>query len=697
MDNFSQKLATLHAVNIELSQADSAEMLYRLSIELGCLRLGFDRLGLWLCDQADPRVLIGTFGIDENGELRDERTRRITVQENSFHNMLRLQKTASYFNPQIALRDHLDRIVGEGSLAAAGLWNGLETIGLIYTDNLLRQEEIDEQQRDLLVLYAQILANLISRQRAEDDLRCFARHQLLLNEITRTALEQNNLTEILQSMVDRLGELFLADSCYLTLWDEARQAVIAGAVFGTSPATYQSIPQLRLSEKNLTNKVRETRQPLIIPDIQRSSYLDTEPAGLASARSLLTLPLTGNQQFLGAAIIAYHEGHDFTRDEIYIGEQAAQNIAMAILKARLLEESQRRATEAETLREAAAAVAGTLKRGEVIERILEQLNRVVPYDSACVLLPDGEEHVIVDARGFPKREEIVGLRFAVTAQTPNSIVYAQRKPYILEDAPAIYAAYNEPPHKGIRGWMGIPLLLHDELIGMLALDSHRVGTFTPDHARLASAFADQVAIALENTRLFEETQRLAVTDSLTDLHNRRHFMNLASAAFQHARRYREALSMIMFDIDHFKIVNDTCGHACGDRVLQAVAQECRSQLRETDVIGRYGGEEFIILLPRTPARHTPTTSKTAPPPAEAVAHRLRQAVSDTIIHGENAHLSVTISLGVAEMDETCFDVETLIQHADYALYEAKERGRNRVSVWSHTDNDDFRDFRHLLE
>jgi diguanylate cyclase (GGDEF)-like protein len=681
MDSYSQKLAALHAVNIELSHATSAEALCRQAIELGRAQLGFDRLGLWLYNPGQPDRLQGSYGTDEAGGTRDERACQLFLDEIDFHQLLKLPQMASYFEPQANLCNHQSQVVGRGNLAAVGLWNGKQIIGLICADNLLHQQEIDLQQRELLALYAQIIANLISRQRAEDNLRRFARHQLLLNEITRTALERNDLAEILQSMADRLGELFQADSCYLTLWDETRQMVIPGAAFGIPKETYLSTPPPYPGEKNFTTQVRKTGQPLIVSNALKSPYVEPELARLFPARAMLILPLTGNLNFLGAALIAYHREHEFNQDEIYIGEQAAQNIAMAILKARLLEESQRRATEAETLREAAAAVASTLKRGEVIERILEQLNRVVPYDSACVLLPDGEEHVIVDARGFANNNEIIGLRFAVTAQTPNAIVYAQRKPYILEDAPATYEAYKQPPHKGIRGWMGVPLLLYDQMIGMLALDSHKPGTFTPDHARLASAFADQVAIALENTRLFEETQRLAITDSLTDLHNRRHFMEIVRSAFQHARRYREALSVIMFDIDHFKIVNDTCGHTCGDRVLQAVAQVCRCQLRETDEIGRYGGEEFIVLLPRTPAQHTPSTTKTAPPPAEAVAQRLRMAVAETIIHVENADLSVTISLGVAEMDETCPYVETLIDRADDALYQAKYQGRNRVCVW----------------
>jgi len=222
---------------------------------------------------------------------------------------------------------------------------------------------------------------------------------------------------------------------------------------------------------------------------------------------------------------------------------------------------------------------------------------------------------------------------------------------------------------------------------MLALDSHKSKSFTKDHARLASAFADQVAIALENSRLFEETQRLAIRDSLTSLYNRRYFMELASQQFAHATRYQHPLSIIMLDIDHFKRVNDTFGHSVGDLVLQTVAKLCQTNLRSSDLIGRYGGEEFVITLPETPIQKpidTANPDKSIPQieePGISVAERLRKSVEREIFKVENSEISVTISIGIAEMDDLCSTVEKLIDHADLALLEAKKRGRNQIITW----------------
>lgn len=345
---------------------------------------------------------------------------------------------------------------------------------------------------------------------------------------------------------------------------------------------------------------------------------------------------------------------------------------------RLMEAAQRRAVEAETLREAAAAVAATLDLDEIIPRVLVQLQRVVPYDSASVqLLRDGQMEN-VGGRGFADLAAVVGARIPLNGTTPNSIVFQSRRPVILVDAPQEYPAFRAPPHHHIRGWMGVPLILQDRVIGMLALDSRAVGAFTDDHARLATAFADQVAIALEQARLFHDVQRLATTDPLTNVHNRRHFMTLATLEYELACRYHHPLSSVLLDIDHFKTVNDRYGHLVGDRVLQTVAARCQEVLRRSDLLGRYGGEEFVALLPETPAGG-----------AEQVAQRLRAQIGETPVVLEGAPpIQVTVSVGVATMaaGRPCQSsgagaaLEALIEQADQALYVAKRAGRNRVVV-----------------
>ncbi len=214
-------------------------------------------------------------------------------------------------------------------------------------------------------------------------------------------------------------------------------------------------------------------------------------------------------------------------------EQRTADLTQEIAERRRMEEalrrSQRRLEEAvrneqsrrqlaDTLRQVGATVAATLDQDEIIERILQAMERVVPHESASVqLLRDGYLE-IVGGRGWADPEAVVNLHVPVPGDNPNTLVIETRQPHILADAPAEYPIFHEDPHDLIRSWLGVPLIVHDEVIGILTVDSVQPNYFTEDHARVAAAFADQVAIAMENARLFSETQRrVAELGTLTDV------------------------------------------------------------------------------------------------------------------------------------------------------------------------------------
>lgn len=162
-------------------------------------------------------------------------------------------------------------------------------------------------------------------------------------------------------------------------------------------------------------------------------------------------------------------------------------------------------------------------------------------------------------------------------------------------------------------------------------------------------------------------REMALLDGLTKVFNRNRFIDLAKREMERSQRYGRPLALLMLDADHFKKVNDNYGHATGDRVLQHFAQTCRDVLREVDLIGRLGGEEFAVLLPET-----------ALTGACAVAERLRQTIETDMLITERGSLSYTVSIGVAQMSEQAANFEDLLKAADDALYKAKNNGRNRV-------------------
>jgi|WetSurMetagenome_2_1015567.scaffolds.fasta_scaffold294761_1 eukaryotic-like serine/threonine-protein kinase len=173
----------------------------------------------------------------------------------------------------------------------------------------------------------------------------------------------------------------------------------------------------------------------------------------------------------------------------------------------------------------------------------------------------------------------------------------------------------------------------------------------------------------ELERLTNEVERLAITDPLTGLYNRRGFFDLGDREIERAKRFRKPLSAIMLEIDFFKRINDAYGHAMGDQVLKEIAMRCSSQLRRIDILGRYGGDEFVALLPETNLTGI-----------QNAADRLRQ-MSAHPIKIERAEINVTISLGGAVIQDPTASLQELLGCADQALRRAKDSGRNCVCVY----------------
>ena len=512
-----------------------------------------------------------------------------------------------------------------------------------------------------------ILRDIHQRKQVELDLHRRQRTLNLLHEIVASALQTTDRQSMAKTIVNNLGNLIESDGCFLSLWDEISEKFTPLAAHGLHSKAYLSLTT-EPGEPTLTASALATGQTLTVTDIFNTPYLSEHIAQALPFRSVLVLPLIAGEKKLGALLLAYSEVHHFLPEEISIGEQAAGLIALTLEKFYAVEDARKRAEESETLRKAGAAVAATLRSEEAVDRILEQLSLVIPYDSASVQLLRGDELEIVGGRGWENPRDVLGLRFPIPGDNPNTVVVQTGKPFILGDAVNAYSSFRkESHHTHIRSWLGVPMIVHGQITGLLAIDSTEKNYFTNEHLETVTTFANQVAIALENARLFEEVQNLALTDALTGLYNRRGLFEIGHIEFTRTRRLGRDFSVIMIDIDHFKHVNDQYGHPVGDQVLQFLASELRSIVRGADIVGRYGGEEFAIFLSGSNGKG-----------AIELSERLRAMIEKTPFHvGEN-RISLTISLGVTEYNENSPDLETLVARADQALYVAKHKGRNRV-------------------
>ncbi|AHV95169.1 sensor domain-containing diguanylate cyclase [Paenibacillus sabinae] len=225
--------------------------------------------------------------------------------------------------------------------------------------------------------------------------------------------------------------------------------------------------------------------------------------------------------------------------------------------------------------------------------------------------------------------------------------------------------------QGAETCMGIPILFQDRVHALVVLYSRFTRTFIDSEREILGDFAGQVGISIENARLFSEINRMATTDGLTGVYNRTYFLKLAKRHLSQSWSLDKPLSLIMVDIDYFKSINDRCGHLAGDKVIQETARRLTELSQPRGIIGRFGGEEFMILLPGIAADR-----------ASGLAEIMRKSISSSPVPLEDSgSIRYTISLGVAEASPDTNGITMLIDQADQALYRAKKEGRNCVKEY----------------
>jgi diguanylate cyclase (GGDEF)-like protein len=218
------------------------------------------------------------------------------------------------------------------------------------------------------------------------------------------------------------------------------------------------------------------------------------------------------------------------------------------------------------------------------------------------------------------------------------------------------------------GHLCVPMSAGGRVIGVVGVPG-QAGPFTESRRRTLTAAATLLGISMQNAELFREVRENSLRDGLTGCYNRTHALEVIAAELRRARRSQTPVSLIMFDIDHFKKINDHYGHLCGDAVLAGVGARMREALRGSDLKCRYGGEEFLVLLPETPIDG-----------ARRVADTLRREISEMAIEWHGETVRVTASFGVTGALPSEVDASAIIGRADAALYRAKEQGRNCVRV-----------------
>ncbi|MBD3237423.1 MAG: diguanylate cyclase [Candidatus Eisenbacteria bacterium] len=319
----------------------------------------------------------------------------------------------------------------------------------------------------------------------------------------------------------------------------------------------------------------------------------------------------------------------------------------------------RQDSELEILLEVSRLMQATLEKEKVFERLLDLVQQAVPYESATLFLWDaGAERLQPATQRGHHVDLIGGVRFDHGTGF-SGWVAKQRKPILLSEL----GRGRRHDDAVVGSFLSVPLVVQGDLVGVLNLSHPEARRFDADHLRILSLIASQAAATIQRLLLYEEMRRLAITDDLTNICNRRHFLERLQHEIDRARRYETPFSVLFLDIDNFKELNDSFGHHVGDRILAELGSVLKYWARRSDLVARYGGEEFAILLPMT--------DKTR---ARCAAERLRQKIEQ---HTFYRRKKLTVSIGIAGFPEDGESVDPLLGRVDEALYLAKQTGRNR--------------------
>jgi diguanylate cyclase (GGDEF)-like protein len=345
-----------------------------------------------------------------------------------------------------------------------------------------------------------------------------------------------------------------------------------------------------------------------------------------------------------------------------------------------------------------ATIASTLTVEEVMSAIARQVCEAFDVSSADIHRYSAETDMLdyVASWGVADdfTEEGAGVGESYSPDIRPSFVRVVRGREITEihrDDPDVPAAESaEMDLWGEKTTLDVPLEFGGQVIGVLGIvESGYCRRFTDDEKQLFSQLAVLAAIAIHNADLFATLEHLAITDGLTEVYNHRYFYERLAQEIARAGRYELPLSLLIIDVDDFKLYNDRFGHRAGDAVLHDLAALLKTQTRQhVDLVARYGGEEFAVILPSTGMQGAATVgerlrSTVADGDAGAarrVAERIRTSIADEVFGPPEAHASLTVSVGVASFPDHAASVDGLVEAADRAVYRAKERGKNCVEM-----------------
>ena len=550
-----------------------------------------------------------------------------------------------------------------------------------FDDSVIRHAEIIAEQVALVLFKSQVL---------EEERKQF-RQLTALHDVALTSIEVDDEDELIVRVTDIIGQNLFLDNFGIMLMDEEKTILRAHASYRFHSVENPEMREVRVGE-GITGIVAETGQPQRIGDVRRNQeYIDIDDRTLSE----LCVPIKFKERILGVINAESTKRDAFSTDDERLLVTLAGQLAIALEQLRKAQDERKwlgQLAHSNALIYSIAQITSQIEKSlsahEIVESLGSELERIGLTCIMAVYDKDRKQFTINYTSLSPQFLDVVetGLGYPLVDYVfphhkLNAILKTEdlSRPSVIADSAeeikALFIHINEAGIPALLQRIGVtdgvqplrlPLVYEENLLGVLWVWGKDI---TRSDLPIMSIFAKQIGTSLERARLFQEVQSLAFTDPLTGLQNRRSLFELGRIEFARAQRMDRPFCCMMLDLDHFKQVNDTYGHPIGDQVLHEFAQRTAMSVREIDLVGRYGGEELIILLPETD-RET----------ALMVAERLRASVAATPIKLPEGEVSITVSIGVATMNEYTMQLETLIARADQAVYIAKHKGRNCVAI-----------------
>ncbi len=485
-----------------------------------------------------------------------------------------------------------------------------------------------------------------------------------LYESTQAIGIRASLEETLEEVLNQAEHLIGFEHAALMLYDEYSDTLRVAALRGYGGQREALLRSVHSSNEGLSGWAVQSGKAVRVGDVRVDPRYRK---GLPRARSNMAVPLVVGRQVAGVINVESERKHAFSQEHEKLLTVLGAQAALAILAFKSQQALQGRVNQLEALHRISklSSEAGAL--GVTLNQMLDVAQEVVPDAQCAILLLDPETDMLRLAAGEGYQAAARYLEIPVGSGVTGRCADTKKIQH-LRDLQAPDARHYIPGIPGARSEVAFPMVAEGKTVGVLNAESVETDAFGANEIQTLSLIATQAAAVIRSGQLLEETRRLAITDGLTGLHNRRHFMRQLGENVVRATRYQETVALIMLDLDHFKAVNDQFGHHVGDRVLELLAVALKESVRDSDRAARLGGEEFALLLLRCDRSL-----------AVAIAERVRDRIRHLSVEGiPDSDIDLSASIGIAFFPEDGKDPKELMKAADDALYAAKRAGRDRV-------------------